>query len=100
MHIDDCIKVNLWLTKNFKSGIYNVGTGKAESFNRVANLIKKASGNNKTQINYVKISKNIADNYQSYTQANVTKIRKSGYNKPFINIQDGVLSYVKKLSQG
>ncbi|WP_415278432.1 ADP-glyceromanno-heptose 6-epimerase [Candidatus Pelagibacter sp. Uisw_094] len=99
VHIDDCIKVNLWLTKNFKSGIYNVGTGKAESFNRVANLIKKFLGNNKTKIKYVKISKDIADNYQSYTQANIIEIRKSGYNKNFIGIQDGVISYVKKLSK-
>jgi ADP-L-glycero-D-manno-heptose 6-epimerase len=97
VHIDDCIKVNLWLANNFKSGIYNVGTGKAESFNKVANIIINISGNKNTQIRYINISQNIADNYQSYTKANISRLRKIGYSKPFIEIKDGIDSYLKKI---
>ena len=74
-----------------------MGTGKAESFNKVANIIINISGNKNTQIRYINISQNIADNYQSYTKANISRLRKIGYSKPFIEIKDGIDSYLKKI---
>ena len=97
IYVDDCIDVNLWFMKNFKPGIYNVGTGKAETFNKVADLIILNIGNNQTKKKYINIPEEIIHNYQSFTKANIFSLRKAGYTKTLKNLQQGVNDYLNYL---
>tara|TARA_Y100001970_G_scaffold256534_1_gene334321 strand:- start:796 stop:1752 length:957 start_codon:yes stop_codon:yes gene_type:complete len=99
VYIDDCIDINLWLMKNFKPGIYNIGTGKAESFNKVANFIIKKTGTEKTKKKYITIPKSILHNYQSYTKANISKLKKTGYTKRLNSLKEGVTKYLIQMNK-
>ena len=77
---------------NNKSGLFNVGTGVASSFNKVANLI--CSKNSKLKIRYTKFPNNLRNAYQPYTKANL-KTRNIGY-KDFISIE-GINRYLNEI---
>lgn len=75
------------------SGIYNLGTGKAQSFLTLAQQTFKAL--NKTErIDFIDIPEDIRETYQYYTQANMAKLRSVGYNKSFVTLEEGVADYV------
>ncbi len=99
VHVDDCVKVNLYFFRNTKSGIFNVGTGKCESFNKVANLILRHHGVNTNKKKYIEFPKKLKKSYQSYTKANISKLINSGYNKKFINLNNGVRKYLRFLNK-
>jgi ADP-L-glycero-D-manno-heptose 6-epimerase len=75
------------------SGIYNLGTGTARSFNDLATAIFSALSA-KPQIEYLDTPADIRDKYQYYTQADMHKLRQAGYTKAFTNLEDGVQLYV------
>ena len=80
-----CVDVNIWFYKNFKSGIYNVGSGKANTFNTVAKTLFRIH-NTKLNLKYIKMPDDLNGKYQSYTKANISKLRKIGYKKKFTSI--------------
>ena len=83
-----------WYKNKNKSGIYNAGTGKARTFNDLANAIFIAL--DKTpQINYIPTPEDIRDKYQYFTEAKMEKTRKAGYDKPFYELEDAVADYVQ-----
>ena len=90
--VDDCVDVNIWLFKNFKSGIYNVGSGYATSFNEVARKIFKIK-RKKINIKYIKMPSDLLGKYQNFTKANMVKLRKAGYKKKFLNIEQALKFY-------
>ncbi len=94
--VRDCVNVLMWLLRNPQvSGIFNVGTGEARSFNDVASCIFDAMEKNQA-INYVPLPSSIdARAYQSYTKADMTKLRSKGYLQAFISIEQGVKDYVE-----
>ena len=98
IYVDDIVDVCLFLyDKKPLSGIYNVGTGKARTFNEVANAIFK-SLNCFGHINYIDIPIKIRDKYQYFTEAKTDKLRyTAGYTAMFHELEDGVLKYVNKL---
>ena len=82
-----------------KSGIYNLGTGKARTFN---DLVKAtfAGLNLPPNIEYINMPEDIRDKYQYFTEAKMSKLQSAGYNEPFFSLEDGVKEYVKNyLSQ-
>ena len=81
-------------TSNLKSGIYNLGTGKARSFYDLAAATFKAMGKD-VNIEFIDIPEDIRDKYQYFTEANMTKLRNAGYDKEFTSLEDGVEDYVK-----
>lgn len=81
--------------KSDLSGIYNLGTGKAETFNTLVESIFKAMELS-ANISYIDTPENIRDKYQYFTQAEINKLRKAGYKKPFTPIEAGVKEYVKE----
>ncbi len=81
-------------TLHLKSGIYNLGTGKARSFYDLAANTFKAMGR-EVDIEFVDIPEDIRDKYQYFTEANMTKLREAGYDKEFTSLEDGVEDYVK-----
>lgn len=95
--VDDIINVNLWCMKNPEvSGIFNVGTGKANSFNDVAKAVIDWHGNGK--IHYVSFPESLKESYQSFTEADIVNLRSVGYRHEFTTIKDGVNSYLNMLN--
>jgi ADP-L-glycero-D-manno-heptose 6-epimerase len=96
VYIDDISNVNLWFLDNpTVSGIFNAGTGRAQSFNDVANAVIKWHG--KGKIRYVPFPDHLKGAYQSFTQANLTQLRKSGCDVEFRTVEDGVKHYLDQL---
>ena len=79
---------------SLKSGLYNLGTGKARSFYDLAANTFKAMGKD-VNIEFIDIPEDIRDKYQYFTEANMTKLREAGYDKEFTSLEDGVKDYVK-----
>lgn len=96
IYVDDVVKVNLWFLKNKKiSGIFNLGTGRSQTFNDVANAV--IDWNKKGTIEYIEFPEKLRDAYQSFTQADITKLRKVGYEEEFLSVQEGVFRYLDSL---
>lgn len=90
--VDDIVDVNLWFWKNpSRSGIFNVGTGKARSFNEVARTLIQL--NDAGKIRYVPFPDHLKGAYQSYTQADISSLRAAGYQKEFTSLEDGLKKY-------
>jgi len=78
-----------------QSGIYNLGTGEARTFNDLAAAVFTAL--TKTpQISYIPTPEDIRDNYQYFTAANMAKTRAKGYDKPFTSLENAVHDYVSR----
>jgi ADP-L-glycero-D-manno-heptose 6-epimerase len=85
--------MNFFFTKKPKSGIYNAGTGKARTFNDLANAIFKAL-NKEADIEYIPTPEDIRDKYQYFTEANMLKAIDQGYSKAFSPLEESVSDYV------
>ncbi|WP_026509901.1 ADP-glyceromanno-heptose 6-epimerase [Butyrivibrio sp. LC3010] len=95
VYVKDVCDVILWfLDHPDKSGLFNVGTGKADSFENLAKAVFKAI--NKTpNIRYIEMPDYLKGKYQYYTQANINKLRKLGCNIDFKSVNYGVDDYIK-----
>lgn len=95
VYVKDCVNLMLWLMETPSvSGIYNVGTGNARSYKELAlNIFKAAEKDPK--IEYVPMDEQHKKTYQYYTQADISKLRKVGYDVPFTSIEDGVKDYIQ-----
>jgi len=94
IYVKDVISICMFLHSNRPtSGIYNVGTGKARSFNDLTTSTFKALKIN-TDISYIDTPSDIRDKYQYFTEANMNKLISVGYTKPFTSLEDGVKDYV------
>ncbi|HES75432.1 MAG TPA: ADP-glyceromanno-heptose 6-epimerase [bacterium] len=97
IHVDDIVAVNLWLLENPKvRGIFNLGTGRAQSFNEVAQAVIDFHGRGSTE--YIPFPAHLQGAYQSFTQADMRALRATGYDAPFLNVQDGVARYLAWLT--
>jgi len=97
VYVDDIVDVCIWLWINKPiSGIYNVGTGKARSFNDVAKSVFLALAI-PPKISYIDTPMKIRDKYQYFTEAKMDKLRSAGYDKSFCELEKGVLEYINKL---
>jgi ADP-L-glycero-D-manno-heptose 6-epimerase len=109
VHVDDVVAVNLWLLENPQvSGIFNCGTGRAQTFNEVAAaVINTVSGDDQPVeelaarglIEYIPFPPQLVGKYQSYTQADLGRLREAGYDGGFRSVQEGVAGYVRHLLQ-
>jgi len=96
IYVDDVVDVNLWFFKQMKqSGIFNVGTGHAATFNELADAVIGWHGIGTKR--YIPFPKHIENAYQSFTQADITKLRSVGYDSSFLDIRAGVKSYLDTL---
>lgn len=105
--VDDVVKVNMYFLDNpDKSGIFNLGTGHAQSFNDVAvATINTLRGGNATLgelqkegvITYIPFPEQLRGKYQSYTQADMGALRGIGYAEPFLTVEQGVARYVQQM---
>jgi len=96
IHISDVTEVCLWLMKNRKkSGIFNLGTGKARSFLDLASAVFRAM-NLEENIRFVPTPMEIRDSYQYFTEARMEKLRAAGYTHSFTSLEDGISDYVQQ----
>jgi ADP-L-glycero-D-manno-heptose 6-epimerase len=96
VHVDDCVSVMLWMLDNpGVSGLFNVGTGQGRSFNDLAHAVFKAVGKPE-RITYVDMSESLKYKYHYYTQADISKLRARGYDRPFLDLEEGVRRYVQE----
>jgi ADP-L-glycero-D-manno-heptose 6-epimerase len=107
VYVDDVVAVNLWLLERRDvSGIFNCGTGKAQSFNRLAVAVINAVNRTnltlhdivaKGLIEYMPFPEALKGKYQSFTEADMSRLKSAGYPGEFMNVEQGVAAYVKEL---
>lgn len=109
--VEDVVKVNLYFLEHRDlSGIYNVGSGQAQSFNDVAratiNACRRVNGedvlslaamHSQGMIEYVSFPEALRGKYQSYTEADIATLRAAGYADAFLSVDEGVGRYVEEL---
>lgn len=109
--VDDVVDVNLHFLDHAKvSGIFNCGTGRAQAFNDVASAVVNAMRGiqgkpalsledlvKQGMVRYVEFPEDLKGRYQSYTQADITALRKAGFIAPMRDVQTGVTEYVQAL---
>ncbi|MFN8356397.1 MAG: ADP-glyceromanno-heptose 6-epimerase [Spirosomataceae bacterium] len=101
VYVKDLVEVCLFLMYQRKnSGIYNLGSGKARTFLDLAKNTFKALDLT-PQLDFVDTPADIRDKYQYFTQANMSKLRSIGYDRPFHTLEEGIEDYVKNyLAEG
>jgi ADP-L-glycero-D-manno-heptose 6-epimerase len=93
VYVKDCAEVVSWLLKSPRvSGLFNVGTGTARSFIDLATSLFRAL-NRAPNVRFVDTPIEIRDKYQYFTEANMSRLRRAGYAKPFATLEDGVGDY-------
>jgi ADP-L-glycero-D-manno-heptose 6-epimerase len=106
--VEDVVKVNLFFLDNpGKSGIFNLGSGRAQPFNDVAvstvNACRRHEGQPALTLNelveqgileYIEFPAALKGKYQSFTQADIAKLREAGYGEDFLTVEQGVDRYV------
>lgn len=97
--VGDAIAVNLWFWERpDQSGIFNVGTGRAQPFNDVARAVIAFHG--RGQIEYIPMPRGLRSAYQSHTQADLSRLRGAGYPNEFLSVEQGVKRYLEALAGG
>jgi ADP-L-glycero-D-manno-heptose 6-epimerase len=111
IHVDDVVAVNLdFYDHAERSGIFNLGTGNAATFNAVAhatiNACRRFDGQaprpleqlvQDGTITYVPMPETLREKYQNFTQADLTRLRGAGYTAPMLGVDEGVTRYVESL---
>ena len=95
IYVKDLCRVCTFLmeTRPDPSGLYNLGTGTARSFRDLAEATFAAM-NRPARIQYIDTPRDLRENYQYFTEANVTKLREAGYQEAFTSLEEGVRDYV------
>ncbi len=93
IYVGDVAQVNLWFMDNANiKGIFNVGTGRSQTFNDVSNAI--IQWHNKGRIEYISFPEHLKGRYQSFTEANISALRAVGYTEKFKTVEEGVKLYL------
>jgi len=109
VYVDDVVEVNLWfLERRELSGLFNCGSGRAQSFNELAAaVINTVQGTrlplkelvSRGLIEYVPFPPGLLKHYQSFTQADLARLRAAGYAREFKPVEQGVAAYVAELQK-
>lgn len=94
VYVKDICDAIYWLLNNPQiSGLFNLGTGRAQSFKELAEATFSALGM-EVNIEYIDMPEHLRKKYQYYTKAEMTSLREAGYDKEFMNLKEGVKDYV------
>ena len=100
IYVKDCVDVLWWLIERRNvRGIFNLGTGRARSWNDLARAVFSAAGKPPV-IDYIDMPESIRAQYQYFTEASMEKLRSAGYEKPFTSLEDAVTDYVSNYLAG
>ena len=96
IYVKDVVQVlYFFLMRDTPSGIYNLGTGRAESFLTLGEALFRAMGR-PARIRFIDMPEAIREKYQYFTEADIRKLRSAGYTQPFHSLSEGVEAYVKE----
>lgn len=95
IYVKDCVDIIAWFLQNKASGIFNVGTGKARSWNDLATAVFNAL-KLPVNIEYIDMPQELQGKYQNYTQANMRRLTAAGYTTPLYGLRQGVTDYVQQ----
>jgi len=99
VYVGDAVEVNLWFWRHpQRSGIFNVGTGRSQTFNDVARAVIAWHG--RGRIEYIPFPDHLRGRYQSFTEADIRALRAAGYDRPFLSVEEGVARYLDWLNNG
>ncbi len=99
IYVKDAVEMTLFFLEHPDiNGIFNIGTGKARSFKDLVTAVFSALGL-PPQIEYIEMPENLRKHYQYFTQADITKLKKAGYNKPIRELERAVKEYVEFLER-
>jgi ADP-L-glycero-D-manno-heptose 6-epimerase len=112
IHVDDVVAVNLWFVEHGGvNGVFNVGTGRAQPFNDVAQAVingwRERAGEpalslpelvERGMLEYIDFPAALVGKYQCFTQADLTALRKAGCQHAFADVATGVRRYVQWLA--
>jgi len=94
--VEDIVNANLWFAEApATAGVFNLGTGKSRSFNDLARAVITSVGTG--EIKYVPFPESLEGRYQSFTEADLTHLRSSGYDGEFTSLEEGVSRYCQAL---
>ncbi|UYO75999.1 ADP-glyceromanno-heptose 6-epimerase [Halomonas qinghailakensis] len=97
VYVGDVVDVNLWFLDNpHASGIFNLGTGRAEPFKAIGETVIEFYGQG--QIDYIPFPEELKGRYQSYTRADISNLRASGCDVEFKTVAQGVKAYLEWLN--
>jgi ADP-L-glycero-D-manno-heptose 6-epimerase len=98
IYVKDILKVCYWLMENFEkipeNGLFNLGTGKARTFEDLVRATFSGLGL-PPQILYIDMPEDIRDKYQYFTEARMDKLKNAGYKAAFYSLEKGISDYVK-----
>ncbi len=98
VYVGDVVAVNLWFLDHPEvSGIFNVGTGRAEPFNAVARAVLDHAG--RGTLRYIPFPDDLRDQYQAFTQADLSRLRAAGCELTFLPVADGVRATLDQLAR-
>ena len=109
--VEDVVNVNLWLLAHPEvSGVFNVGTGRSQTFNDVAvatvNALRQSEPLLTLEamidhklVEYIPFPDALKGKYQSYTEADMSGLRQVGYDAPFLDVANGVARYIRQLEE-
>jgi ADP-L-glycero-D-manno-heptose 6-epimerase len=99
IYVKDAVDMTLFFLDNpKKAGLFNIGTGKARTWNDLVKAVFAAIGK-EPKIEYIEMPEAIRNQYQYFTQAEMAKLRKAGYNKQTTPLEDAVQDYVQNYLQ-
>ena len=99
IYVKDCVNVMWWLLENPSvNGIYNLGTGRARTWNDLIAAVFSSMGR-KTNIQYIEMPEPLRNQYQYFTQAQMDKLKKAGCHVNFSSLEDSVRDYVTNYLQ-
>jgi ADP-L-glycero-D-manno-heptose 6-epimerase len=95
IYVKDAVEMTLYFLENPQvNGIYNIGTGKARTWNDLVTAVFNALGK-PVNIEYIDMPQHLVGKYQNFTQAEMDKIKEAGYTKEITSLEEGVEDYVK-----
>lgn len=94
VYVKDCVDCMWWAATHGITGLYNLGSGRARSWNDVAGAVFAAM-DLPVNIKYVEMPDNLKAHYQYFTEAKLDNLRKAGWGKPMTSLEDGVRDYIQ-----
>jgi ADP-L-glycero-D-manno-heptose 6-epimerase len=99
IYVKDAVDMTLFFLDNPKAaGLFNIGSGKARSWNDLVKAVFAAM-NKKPNIEFIDMPESIRNQYQYFTQAEMTKLHKTGYKKQTTSLEDAIRDYVQNYLQ-
>ncbi len=90
--VQDVVAINLYFAEGaVQKGIFNVGTGKSRSFNDIARILIQLIGQG--DMEYLPLPEALKEKYQSFTEADITRLRKSGYDQEMTSLEEGIKGF-------